>query len=289
MNRAARSVATSVVIWIVVVVACSLCAAHAEMPLERGAYLMHGLVGCGNCHTPKGPDGRALQDEELSGGMVFRSPTFDAIASNITPDRDTGIGNWTDDQIVEAIRNGKRPDSTTIGPPMPIVFYRNMADTDVRALVAYLRSVKPISHKLAKSSYKMPLPDAYGATVTHVADVSPANRIAYGLYLANIAHCMDCHTPRVHGQLETSKLGAGGQELPAFPAGVVISANLTPANPQGMAQWTDAQVETAIAAGVRPDGRKLVRTMAFDWYRTARKDDLDALVAYLRTLKPAIP
>jgi mono/diheme cytochrome c family protein len=289
MNLGSRSVGIPAVIGVCVAIAFSLCAAHAETPLERGTYLMRGIVGCGNCHTPKGPDGHALQDQELAGGVVFRTPGFDAVAGNITPDPATGIGNWTDDQIVDAIRNGKRPDGTTIGPPMPIEFYRNMSDTDVRALVAYLRTVKPIAHTQAKSTYNAPLPASYGPTVTHVPDTSSDNRIAYGHYLSTIAHCMECHTPRVHGKLEASELGAGGQELPVFPVGVVISSNLTPANPEGIAHWTDAEVETAITDGVRPDGRRLVRTMAFDWYRNTRKPDLDMLVAYLRTLKPATP
>jgi mono/diheme cytochrome c family protein len=270
-------------------IAFSVCGAHAESALERGTYLVRGIVGCGNCHTPKGPDGRALADQELSGGVVFKAPTFVSVAANITPDPETGIGKWTDQQIIDAIRNGKRPDGTTIGPPMPVGFYRNMSDTDVRAVVAYLRSVKPISHKLAKSTFNMTLPDSYGPPVTHVPDVPRGNPITYGHYLANIAHCMECHTPLLKGQLDTSKFGAGGRELPVFPEGMVVSANLTPANPTGMARWTDPQVEKAITEGVRPDGRELVRTMAFDWYRNTRKADLDALVAYLRTLPPSKP
>jgi mono/diheme cytochrome c family protein len=289
MDLRARTAGVPAVIGFLVSIAFSVCAVHAETPLERGTYLVRGIVGCGNCHTPKGPDESALPDRELSGGYVFKEPVFEAVASNITPDPETGIGKWSDEQIVEAIRNGKRPDGTTIGPPMPIEFYRNISDTDARAIVAYLRSVKPVSHKLAKSTYKTPLPPAYGPTVTHVADVPATDRVAYGHYVANIAHCMECHTPRVKGQLETSKLGAGGRELPVFSGGVIMSANLTPANPGGMAHWTDAQVETAITDGIRPDGRKLVRTMAFDWYRNTRKADLDALIAYLRTLKPATP
>ena len=266
-----------------------MCAAHAETPLERGTYLVRGLVGCGNCHTPKGPDGRALLDQELSGGVEFNDPVFKAISSNITPDPDAGIGKWTDQQIIDAIRNGKRPDGTTIGPPMPFEFYRNISDTDVRAIVAYLRSVKPNSHKVPKSIYKMPLPNSYGSRVTDVADVAPVDKVTYGRYLVDISHCMACHTPMVKGQFQFNKLGAGGRELETFTKGVVVSSNLTPANPDGIARWNDAQIETAIADGVRPNGAQLVRLMAFDWYRHARTTDLDAIVAYLRTLKPATP
>src|SRR6185312_9375361 len=207
----------------------------ADSLVERGAYLMNGIVACGNCHTPKGPDGHALADQELSGGLVFDAPVFRAVAPNITPDPDTGIGKWTDEQIIDAIRNGKRPDGSIIGPPMPITFYRSISDTDARAIVAYLRSVKPISHKLAKSKYNIPLPPSYGPPVTHVSDVPRANKVAYGHYLANIAHCLECHTKRTPTGLDTSKLGAGGREIPAFTGGVIMSANLTPANPEGIA------------------------------------------------------
>lgn len=250
---------------------------------------MSSIVACGNCHTPKGPDGLAISDQELAGGTVIDLPIFRSVTPNITPDPETGIGKWTDAQIINAIRNGKRPDGTTIGPPMPVEFYRNMSDTDLRAIVAYLRSVKPVTHKVEKSVFKIPLPDSYGPTISHVPDVSRQNRTAYGRYLANIGHCLECHTPMEKGKLVMTRMGAGGRELPAFPSGTVITANLTPANPDGIAKWTNAQVEETITTGVRPDGRQLVRLMAFDWYKNIEMSDLDALVAYLRTLKPAKP
>ena len=86
-----------------------------------------------------------------------------------------------------------------------------------------------------------------------------------------------------------ARVGAGGCELLVFPAGVVTSANLCPANENGIADWTNAQIEDAIVEGIRPDGRHLVLPMAFDWYKNVTRSDLDVLVAYLRTLKPAKP
>ncbi len=262
----------------------------AETLLDRGAYLMHGIVACGNCHTPKDADGYPIAAQELAGGVAIDAPVFHAVAPNITPDKETGIGNWTDAQIVDAIRNGKRPDGSTIGPPMAIPFYAHMSDTDVRAIVAYLRAVKPVHHQVEKSTYKIPLPGSYGAPVNHVEDAPQQNQLANGRYLATIGHCLECHTPQLpSGALDMSKLGAGGRGLPAFPSGMTVSANLTPANPAGMVHWTNAQVETAITTGVRPDGRRLALLMAFDWYKTIGKADLDAVVAYLRTLPPAKP
>ncbi len=264
--------------------------AMAASPLvERGAYLVRGIAACGNCHTPKGPDGRALPDQEMAGGFVIETPVFRAVMPNITPDKETGIGNWTDAQVAVAIREGKRPDGSILGPPMPVDMYRAMSDTDVQAIVAYLRSLRPIRNAVEKSSYKIPLPASYGPPLGKVPDVSPSNKVAYGKYLADIGHCLECHTPMVRGQLDVSKLGGGGRELPGPAGGVLIAANLTPGNPDGIAKWTNTQVKHAIAAGVRPDGRQLVRLMAFDWYKSVTDKDLDALVAYLRTLKPVKP
>ena len=155
-------------------------AVRAETPLERGTYLMQSIVACGNCHTPKDRDGKPIADRELAGGHVINAPIFHSVSPNITPDKETGIGNWTDDQIVDAIRNGKRPDGTIIGPPMPIAYYRNLSDSDVRAIVAYLRTVKPIKNKTEKSTYKIPLPAQYGPTVTSVPDMPRTDKAAYG-------------------------------------------------------------------------------------------------------------
>ena len=110
-------------------------AAATELPFERGDYLINGIVACGNCHTPQGPDG-PLPGMELAGGLVIQEPEFTVVTPNITPDPATGIGRWSDEQIIAAIREGRRPDGSVIGPPMPVGLYRQMADRDAQALVA---------------------------------------------------------------------------------------------------------------------------------------------------------
>ena len=90
---------------------------RAETPLERGTYLMQSIVACGNCHTPKDRDGKPIADREFAGGFVIDAPVFHSVSPNITPDKETGIGNWTDDQIVDAIRNGKRRTARPLDPP----------------------------------------------------------------------------------------------------------------------------------------------------------------------------
>ncbi len=256
----------------------------AETPLERGRYLMDSIVACGNCHTPMGPQG-PLPGRELAGGTEFQEGFGVARTPNITPDVETGIGSWTDQQIVAAIREGKRPDGSIIGPPMPIALYRGLADADVNALVAYLRQVKPVNNRVAKSSYLVPLPPNYGPPVGQVSAPNPSDKVAYGAYLAGpLGHCLECHsTPNAQGIPDVvNKTGAGGLTFNG-PWGVSHAPNITPTN---LRDWSDAQIKAAITRGVRPDGAPLKPPMAFSFYRNMRDDDLDAIVAYLRTLKP---
>ena len=258
-------------------------AAIAETPLERGTYLMQSVVACGNCHTPKGPTGE-LPGMELAGGFKFDEPPFTAYASNITPDKETGIGNWTDAQLIKAIREGIRPDGSIIGPPMPIVFYRGMSDNDAKAVVAYLRNLRPVKNQVPKSVYRIPLPPAYGPPVGQVADVPKSDKVAYGAYLAGPAgHCFECHTPLGErgGDFE-NRLGAGGFEFRG-PWGTSVSSNLTPT---GLKNRSDADIKKMVTTGTRPDGSRMLPPMAYPYYANINAADLDAIVAYLRTLPP---
>jgi mono/diheme cytochrome c family protein len=275
--------------WVsIIAVSCLLSlGAQAQTPVERGAYLVNSIVACGNCHTPMGPKG-PLPGMELAGGTVFDEKPFTAHASNITPDKETGIGAWTDAQIAKAIREGIRPDGSLIGPPMPIELYRGISDSDLAAIVAYLRTVKPVANKVAKSEYRMPLPPNYGPPVTSVAEVPRGNKAKYGAYLAGpLGHCIECHTPMAGpGQRDYQKsTGAGGFELRG-PWGLAIAANITPHRETGIGKWTDAQIKRAITQGVRADGSPLNPPMAYAYYARISAEDMEALVAYLRSLKP---
>lgn len=267
--------------WLVSVTSVS----NAETPLERGRYLMNTVVACGNCHTPQSPDG-PVPGKELAGQFVIKTGAFTAYAPNITPDVESGIGSWTDDQIVAAIREGRRPDGSIIGPPMPFEYYRDMSDTDVRAIVAYLRSVPAVKSALPRSTYNIPLPDAYGPPVTSVPDVPRDDPVRYGAYLTGpLGHCWSCHTPLVKGRLDfENQFGAGGQVLEG-PWGVAVTANITP-HEDGIADYSDDDIIQAITAGVRPDGAPLSPPMGFYYYRNISPADLAAIVAYLRTVEP---
>lgn len=277
-------------IWIGVAVAATLAAtstvASAETLLQRGTYLMHSVVACGNCHTPKGPKGEPPGMELAGGFKIDGGGAFTAIAPNITPDKETGIGKWTDAQIITAIREGKRPDGTMIGPPMPIGMYHRMSDRDVRAIVAYLRQVKPVHNEVPKSVYHIPLPASYGPPVKH-AEVSRKDKVKYGAYLAGpLGHCMECHTPLVKGVPDLEhRPGAGGNKFEG-PFGVSVSRNLTPDPENGIGKWTFADFKKTLSTGVDPKGEHLKPPMGFGYYAHISDSDFQAIWAYLRSLKP---
>ena len=253
--------------------------------LERGKVLMNGIVACGNCHQARDDKGRRVLDKGLSGGQVFDEPPFRAVAANITPDRATGIGNWTDAQLARAIREGIRPDGSLIGPPMPMELYRHISDADLAAIVAYLRAQPPIANAVPKSVYRIPLPSAYGPPLQSVAAPPAGDVVKTGEYLARIGHCMDCHTPRTEdGRPLTEMLGAGGMQFPG-PWGLSVARNLTP-HDSGLKGWSDAEIARAIRTGVSRDGSKLKPPMGYGYYQTIGDADMAALVAYLRSLKP---
>ena len=265
-------------------------AAQAETRLERGAYLVNALGACGNCHTPRDAKNQPIAGMELAGGREFDVAELGHIVGpNITPDKDTGIGDWTEGQIVNSLRNGKRPDGTIIGPPMPIGMYRGLSDRDAEAIAVYLKSVKPVSNKVARSTYKIALPPAYGPIVGHVDEPDRKDKIAYGAYLAGpVAHCIECHTPHEKGQLLLDRLGAGGREFPDFanPGAVTVARNITPDPEDGLGQWSDADIKRAILLGKRRDGTPLAGTMPFAAYNTMTSDDVNAITDYLRSLPP---
>ena len=278
MNKLSRQ-------FFAVLLATSAGAVLAQKPslVERGQYLMEGVVACGNCHIPRDDKGQLQRDKGLSGGLLLDIAPLKAYPANITPDTDTGIGKWTDAQLAKAIREGVRPDKSIIGPPMPIESYRNMADDDLAAIIAYLRAQPAVKNLVPKSTYRIPLPTSYGPPVGKVKAPAARDKRKYGKYLVEIGHCMECHTPvNEKGELMLAKLGAGGQVIEG-PWGKTVSRNLTPT---GLKDWTDAQIAKAIREGVDRNGQHYRPPMAFEFYRTINDADIAAIITYLRTLKP---
>ena len=278
--RLAR-LAITVMLFAAAALAATAIPTKAQTPAERGHYLVETIADCGGCHTKRGSTGM-----EYAGGEVFDLPIARSVSSNITPDKETGIGNWTDAQIITAIRTGTKVDGSVIGPPMPIELYNRMSDDDVRAIVAYLHTLKPIKNVPEKSTYKIPLhamPPVQGVQAPPKSD-----KIAYGGYLAGpLGHCIECHTPQQGPRRDyQNQLGAGGFEFNIPGLGVFVSANITPDKETGIGSWTDDQIKNAITKGVRPDGTKLIQLMPFDAYAKMTPDDLNSIVAYLRSIKP---
>jgi mono/diheme cytochrome c family protein len=265
---------------------------RAEL-VERGRYLVETIGVCGHCHTPqKLEDGRQvdLPGMHLAGGYGFDGPVLGRwVGANITSDPETGIGPWTEMQIATAIREGRRPDGSIIGQPMPFAHYRKISDADAAAMAAYLKSVPSIRHVLERSSYRIRLPADWGPPVSGVAGPPADDPVARGAYLAEIGHCMDCHTPNREGGggRDWSRTGAGGRPVIGL-AGPVVAANITPHLERGLGRWTDEQIVRAITQGISADGRRLSPPMPFANYARMTPGDLADLVTYLRAL-PAQP
>lgn len=125
--------------------------AAAKPIVERGRYLAI-TMGCNDCHTPGTLYGSPDFKRELSGSEVgWRGPWGTSFARNLTPDPETGLGHWTADEIANALRSGVRKDGTVLLPPMPWPNTAQMSEPDLRALVAYLRSLPPVKHAVPKA------------------------------------------------------------------------------------------------------------------------------------------
>jgi mono/diheme cytochrome c family protein len=259
--------------------------ANAQSDLvKRGDYLVNGVLTCGNCHTPKGPAGD-IMEKAFSGGLSWDEPPFKVTAPNITQDKETGIGNYTDAELKTVLRKGIKRNGVPVAMVMPSGFYEIMTDRDLDAVIAYLHTLKPISNKVADPIYKMhqqhPIPPAGDKKFT---DANMTDKVHKGFYLATIAHCMECHTPMgPRGREFDSKLGAGGFDFPG-PWGVSTSRNITSSKTKGIGAWSDADIKRAITTGVSKDGSKLKPPMGYHYYATMTADDLDAVVAYIRTV-----
>jgi len=275
--------------------------AAAETPLERGRYLVTTILACGNCHTPKDGEGRAVVGKELAGGgLGFDIPPFAGVAANLTPDVETGLGGWSDAEIKRAITHAERPArgplaGKPLGQPMAANFFKAILPGDLDAIVAYLRALPPVRNPLPPPVYRAPPQrEPFALADRGFSEHDLHDKVRRGAYLATIGHCLECHTPLDKGVvLLDSALGAGGRPfLPSFVKGLparwtgAVSRNLTSHRELGLGAWSDAEIKRAITQGIGRDGRRLAEPMAFAWYAGIRADDLDAIVAYLRTLPP---
>jgi len=225
---------------------------------------------------------QAAPSVERGDYLVEQSDQYTAIAPNLTPAGE--IKDWTDAQLMKAIREGIRPDGKVLGPPMPFEVYKGLSDSDLSSIVMYLRTVPAVENDPGKSEYKIPLPPAWGPPITTVADVPEGVTVEYGAYLAGpMGHCTVCHTTfGPMGPMFETHLGQGGVEFPG-PWGVSVSANITPT---GLAEFSDADIAKMITTGTRPDGSAMLPPMPYGYYAHIKPDDVSAIILYLRSLPP---
>lgn len=260
--------------------------------LERGRYLVEVAAFCGACHAARGPGGLPIPGGELAGGRVMQLRGIRAVVPNITPDPETGIGRWTDAEVAASIRDGRRPDGSLIGPPMPTDLYRGISDRDLAAMVAYLRATPPVRNRVeGRSSFPFPLVP-HGPPVASVPDPPQDDPVARGAYLAGpLAHCTECHSPPLAGERrDWSRTGAAGVVFDT-PSGPVVAPNISAHPDLGLGRWTDEQVIAALTRGTSADGRRLAPPMSARapvWSRLTERDLRD-IVAYLRSIPPREP
>ena len=272
--------------------------AMAETPAERGGYLVNTIMACGNCHTPRDADGKTIAERAFSSGLTFTTPAFVATAPNITPDVESGIGSWSDAEIRRALVEGMRPDHGRLaGVPlaaiMPANFYRALLPDDLDAVIAYLRTVKPIRNQAPDPVYKVPVRrDSYPDAEAGFNKANFADPVRRGAYLVTIGHCMECHAAWSRGVSDFKNgLGRGGRVFPAregSPDGTPdsIAANITSDPAAGIGAWTDQEIGRAITHGIARDGRILKPPMAYGYYAGLKQSDLADIIAYLRTVPP---
>jgi mono/diheme cytochrome c family protein len=152
---AARRIALTLLVLIALGASLALiAAAPAKSPssshdakVKRGEYLTR-IMGCNDCHTPGVMFGAADFSRQLSGSELgWQGPWGVTYARNITPDLETGIGKWTEAEIVKTLRTGQRPDGSVLLPPMPYQDFAILTDADAYAIAAYLKSIPPVQHK----------------------------------------------------------------------------------------------------------------------------------------------
>jgi mono/diheme cytochrome c family protein len=242
----------------------------------RGQYLVHLNGGCG-CHTDV--FGHAI------GGQTFAGPFGAVYSKNITPDQTTGIGKWTVDQIIAAIRTGKDDEGTQLFPAMPYPSFSGLADQDVADLVAYVRTWPAVKHDPPKDALKGPVPPF--TAPAPAPKVAPTTGVDRGKYLVSaIAICSDCHTPmKPDGSPDMTKFLAGG-----LVPGASVAANITSDNDTGIGKRTAEQIAQELRTGRRPDGtlvEELMRQQIQGGYQNLTQADAMDIASFIKTV-PAV-
>lgn len=256
-----------------------------ETTLARGEYLTR-LGNCQGCHTR--PDGAPF-----AGGVAFDTPFGRLYSSNITPDRQQGLGDWTVAEFRRALHEGLGRNGEQLYPAFPYAAYTRLSDEDVAAIFAFLQVQRPVAYAPPANALRFPFDQRALIRGWKWLNFTPGPlpaladaKVARGAYLAEaVGHCQECHTPRTWSQgldRDRAYAGATQQGWTAW--------NLT-SDPRGLAGWSDAKLASYLREGHQRGEAVAAGPMAevvSGGTRYLHDADLGALVAYLRTL-PAKP
>ena len=265
--------------------------------IARGEYLANHVALCTDCHSKRNWSLFAAPTSGSApggGGEVFdKSVGFpgEVQVPNITP---FNLKNWTDGEIFRAIICGVRKDGSAIFPLMPWPYYSKMSREDVYSIIAYLRTLKPVKSSYGKSKLDFPLnilvhtmPQKASMGITPPAD----DTVRYGAYLVQSAACRDCHSQSKNGKLLAGLEFAGGHEY-AVNGNTLRSSNITPDNVTGIGLWSQEMFLQRFKSFNDPAKAAKISKTDFQtimpWYDYSgmTENDLKAIYAYLRTVKP---
>lgn len=261
--------------------------------LERGQYLAEGPMHCFRCHSEidwEAPGGLPVPGKK-GGGSVQSvtqvSPPFELVKPNISPDRETGVGEWTDEELARAIREGIGRDGRRLFLQMPYVSFRDLSDEDLASVIAYIRSIEPVKNKLVSAdlprALKEILPPRQPITQP-VPGPDMSDPVQRGAYLAKLGGCYRCHTAIDQRGQASPDLAFGGGAVYRGAWGEAASANLTP-HASGIPYYDEDLFLSVMRTGaVR--AHKIVDVMPWAYFRNMTDEDLKAILAYLRTLNP---
>lgn len=253
--------------------------------VARGEYLTK-TADCVACHSV--PD----SGKPFAGGVAFKLPFGTIYSSNITPDPANGIGLYTDDEFVRAVREGVRRDGRHLYPAFPYTSYTQLSRDDVLAIKSYLMTLAPIAQPNLPNELPFPFNQrwamafwnaAFFKSQRFVSDASKPAAWNSGAYLATaLGHCGECHTPRNLGFGLEHGRELAGEELQGWRA-----YNITSDSRHGIGGWSDSDIAAYLATGHAlehasasgPMGEAVAHSLQF-----LTADDSAALVSYLRTV-----
>jgi mono/diheme cytochrome c family protein len=267
--------------------------------IERGKYLANNVAACVDCHSsrdwskfaaPVNENEIGVGGEKFDANVGFPGSVY---VPNITP---YNLHNWTDGELFRAITTGVKKDGSAIFPIMPWGAYSKMSREDVYSIIAYVRTLKSQKSSFPERKLDFPLNvlvHTMPAKATLGVLPDEHDTLKYGAYLVQIAACKDCHTQANKGKLIEGLEFAGGHEYTPPGGGTVRTANITPDKETGIGSWTKEQFvnrfkqytdSTSKPAAVKPGEFQTI----MPWYKYGgmKVTDLEAIYAYLKTVKP---